>query len=87
MKNTPFMKIKDACAYTGLSQFYLRNGCKDGSIPHVRSGQTYFINVPALLRQLGADNGTIENPVPIVQHRNGTGEAGTACGSLDFQAR
>lgn len=50
---TPFMKIKDAVAATGLSAYYLRNGCKDGSIPHTKSGGTYYINVPALLEQLG----------------------------------
>ena len=47
------MKIKDAVAATGLSAYYLRNGCKDGSIPHTKSGGTYYINVPALLEQLG----------------------------------
>lgn len=52
--DTPFQKIHDACVSTGLSQFFLRNGCKDGSIPHIKSGTTYYINVPALLRQLGA---------------------------------
>lgn len=52
-----FQKIKDACKTTGLSQYYLRNGCKDNSIPHVRSGSTYYVNVPALLRQLGAEDG------------------------------
>lgn len=51
--NAPFQKIPDACQTTGLSQFYLRNGCKNGTIPHVRSGKTYLINVPALLQQLG----------------------------------
>lgn len=50
----PFQKIHEACATTGLSQYYLRNGCKDGSIPHIKSGGVYYINVPALLRQLGA---------------------------------
>ena len=54
---TPFMKIRDACQATGLSQFYLRKGCKDGTIPHIKSGDTYYINVPALLKQLGADPG------------------------------
>ena len=49
----PFMKIKDACAATGLSQYFLRQGCRDGSIPHVKSGPTYYVNVPALLEQLG----------------------------------
>lgn len=53
---TPFQKIKEACATTGLSQFYLRNGCKDGSIPHIRSGGVYYINVPALLEKLGCSN-------------------------------
>lgn len=43
-----FMKIKDACAVTGLSQYFLRQGCRDGSVPHVKSGPTYYVNVPAL---------------------------------------
>ena len=50
MTDTPFMKIKDACNKTGLSQYYLRRGCIDGTIPHILSGKTYYINVPALLR-------------------------------------
>lgn len=50
----PFQKIIEACKTTGLSQFYLRKGCKDGSIPHIKSGGTYYINIPALLQQLGA---------------------------------
>lgn len=49
----PFQSIPDACEFTGLSQSFLRAGCRDGSIPHIRSGKKYFINVPALLRQLG----------------------------------
>lgn len=55
MRSTPFLKIKDACAVTGLSQYFLRTGCKDGSIPHVKSGQTYYVNIPALLAQLNAE--------------------------------
>lgn len=61
----PFMKIKDACAVTGLSQYFLRQGCRDGSVPHVKSGPTYYVNVPALLEQLGVPPQT---------------EAGTAAG-------
>ena len=49
----PFQKITDACKTTGLSQKYLRRGCKDGSIPCVMIGAKYMINVPALLKQLG----------------------------------
>ena len=52
---TPFLKIKDACRVTGLLQYYLRTGCKNGTIPHIKSGTVYFINMPALLHQLKAD--------------------------------
>jgi hypothetical protein len=50
--DTPFMKIPDACRATGLSQYFLRKGCKEGTIPHIMSGRVYFINVPKLLEQL-----------------------------------
>ena len=53
----PFQTIAEASVTTGLSQFFLRKGCKDGTVPHVMSGSTYMINVPALLRKLGADDG------------------------------
>lgn len=52
---TPFQKIPEACKTTGLSQYFLRKGCKDGTIPHIRSGPTYYIDVPALLRKLGGE--------------------------------
>ena len=51
----PFQKIPEACKTTGLSQYFLRKGCKDGSIPHIKSGPTYYVNVPALLAQLNAE--------------------------------
>ena len=54
----PFQKITDAVKTTGLSAYFLRQGCRDGTIPHVRSGSVYFINIPALLRQLGANEVT-----------------------------
>ena len=50
--NPPFQKIEDAVRSTGLSGYFLRKGCRDGSIPCVRSGRTIYVNVPALLRQL-----------------------------------
>ena len=52
--NTPFQKIQQASETTGLSQYYLRRGCKDGSIPHIRSGNVYLINIPALMKKLGS---------------------------------
>lgn len=49
----PFQSINEAVRSTGLSSFYLRRGCKDGSVPHIMSGSKYLVNVPALLRKLG----------------------------------
>lgn len=45
--NPPFQKIEDAVRTTGLSSFFLRKGCRDGSIPYVRSGRTIYVNVLA----------------------------------------
>lgn len=56
MEKQPFQKIADAATITGLSQYYLRQGCRNGSVPHVKSGSVYFVNIPALLRKLGADS-------------------------------
>ena len=50
--STPYQKIPDACRSTGLSQYYLRKGCKDGTVPHIRSGTVYLVDVPALLEKL-----------------------------------
>ena len=49
----PFQKITEACKTTGLSQYFLRQGCKDGTIPHIKSGVVYYIYVQALVEQLG----------------------------------
>jgi hypothetical protein len=55
------LKIGAASKATGLSQYFLRRGCRDGSVPHVMSGTVYLVNVPALLRKLGAvEGGTTE---------------------------
>ncbi len=56
MNRTPFMTIREACDFTGLSQFYLRTGAKNGTIPHIRCGQKILINVPLLLEQLNAQS-------------------------------
>ena len=48
----PFQKITEACKNTGLSQYYLRQGCKNGTVPHIRSGGVYYVNVPALMEEL-----------------------------------
>ena len=57
---TPFMKIGAASRATGLSQYFLRQGCKDGTVPHIKSGTVYLVNVAKLLRQLDAEGGATE---------------------------
>ena len=59
--NPPFQKIEDAVRTTGLSAYYLRRGCREGSIPCVRSRRTIYVNVPQLLRQFGATSTIAEN--------------------------
>ena len=60
----PFQKIPDACRTTGLSMYFLRKGCKDGSCPNIRSGTTYYVNVPALLEILAGSAGPTDDQVP-----------------------
>ena len=50
-----YASIKETCEITGLSQHYLRDGCKAGTLPHIKSGNKYFICVPALLEQLESE--------------------------------
>lgn len=57
--STPFQKIAEASRTTGLSQFFLRQLCRDGKCC-VKSGGTYYVNVPQLLRQLDATGGDNE---------------------------
>jgi len=56
MNEAPFQRIKDAAKATGLSAYFLRNGCKAGTIPHIMNGPTYLINVPALLEKLDVES-------------------------------
>ena len=61
--NPPYQGIQAAARTTGLSQSYLRAGCRAGTIPHIRSWGKYYIYIPALLEQLGAEalaNGSSE---------------------------
>lgn len=51
----PFLNIEKACEVTGLSMYYLRNGCRSGEVPCLKSGRVYMVNVPALLRKLNAE--------------------------------
>lgn len=52
----PFMRIPEVSKVTGLSQYFIRTGCKDGSIPHIMCGNNYLINVPQFLKKLEAES-------------------------------
>ena len=66
----PFQKITEACETTGLSAYYLRKGCKAGTIPHVKSGGVYYINIPALLNELGAAPQQTGTAKTVVSHND-----------------
>ncbi len=62
--STPmFVPLKDAVRMTGLSDYCLRSGCQAGTIPHIKSGARYFVNVDALNAQY---SGTTKDSVPKV---------------------
>lgn len=52
-----FLSIRDAATVTGLSQFFLRNGCRDGSVPCIMSGRKYLVDVHALNAKFDALRG------------------------------
>ena len=52
--DTPYATIAQTCRLTGLSQHYIRAGCRSNTIPHIMCGSKYMICLPALLEQLEA---------------------------------
>ena len=52
MNSVPYMTIKDTSTAIGISQHLIRRLCKEGRCPHIRSGNKYMVNVPALLEKL-----------------------------------
>lgn len=63
MKNTAskviqpvFQPIKDAVKITGLSEWYMRQALKNGTLPHIRTGNKVLVNVPRLLAELDAQS-------------------------------
>ena len=54
--NPAFVSIKGFCKLSGLSQFYIRQRVRAGSLPFIRSGTTYLINASAALEVLDAES-------------------------------
>lgn len=59
-KDARFQTIANACRTTGLSQGFLRQGCRNGTIPHLRQGRVYYVDVQAF-NQLIDDSYTQRN--------------------------
>lgn len=54
--SAPYQSIRGASRISGLAQGYIRAGCKNGTIPCLRVGQEYRINMPLFLQQLEAES-------------------------------
>lgn len=52
--DSPFQPISGAAYLTGLSRGFIRAGCKSGTIPHIRVGTDYRVNMARWLEQLHA---------------------------------
>lgn len=52
MSKPIFQPIKEAVKTTGLSEWYLRQALKAGTLPHIRTGSKVLVNVPRLLAEL-----------------------------------
>jgi excisionase family DNA binding protein len=44
-----FLTIPEAAEFAGLSESYIRRGCRDGSLPAIRDGRTWRIRRATLL--------------------------------------
>lgn len=51
----PLQSIPAAAKTTGLSERKLRRGCRDGTVPHIQAKGRYYIDIPALLDKLDAE--------------------------------
>lgn len=48
--------IRYAARLTGLSMKTIRNGCREGTIPHIRIGNDYRVNMPLYIAQLARES-------------------------------
>ena len=55
-----FRTVREFCSISGLSIKMIRDGCKNGTIPHIRVGEgenaRFMINVPLYLKQLDMES-------------------------------
>lgn len=46
------VSINEAARITGLSRFSVREGCKNHTIPALKNGVVWLVNLPKLLEQI-----------------------------------
>lgn len=51
-----FVTVKQAVKSTGLSEHFIRDGLKNGRIPHLKVGVKYLINLPQFVEWLNAES-------------------------------
>ena len=56
------MKLNEAARVTPFSAYALREGCKAKTIPHIKLGNTYFVNVPAMMEQFDKESRAVTAP-------------------------
>ena len=49
---TPFCGIPEAARRSGLSEFFIRRGCRDGSIPCIRTGEKYMVDFNGMVEAM-----------------------------------
>lgn len=58
-KHLPTMlTLKQASESIGVNLFTIKEWCKSGQVPHVKSGKRYLINEAALIKFLGGTDNT-----------------------------
>lgn len=51
-----FVTVKQAVKSTGLSEHFIREGLRNGRIPHLKVGVKYLINLPQFVEWLNAES-------------------------------
>lgn len=54
-----FQSIRGAAQITGLSQKFIRDGCKNGTIPCIRVGVDYRVIMEAWMKQMYSEGGVM----------------------------
>lgn len=55
-RDAPYQSPRNAAYITGLSLRYIRDGCRSGTIPHIRVGSDFRVNMPLFLERLRVES-------------------------------